>query len=127
LCVLTYTHYATQARRQRQERQAQGRLKQQAATRDDHAAGQTAGARPRPHLLATRKIPKIAGHVVGANPPTPPYPAKWPSDRFDIVWVFTPPASASAPWGFVQVPQQLLAGDTDTVISLMAPLRTAAE
>lgn len=73
------------------------------------------------------KIAKIAGHIVGANPPAPPYPVKWPSDRFDIVWVFTPPASPSAPWGFVQVPQQLLPGDQDTVISLMAKLRAAAE
>jgi hypothetical protein len=73
------------------------------------------------------KIPTIAKHIVGANPPTPPYPAKWPGDRFDIVWVFTPPASTSAPWGFVQVPQRLLPGDADTVISLMAPLRTAAK
>jgi len=70
------------------------------------------------------KIPTIADYIVGANPPTPPYPAKWPGNRFDIVWVFTLPASTSAPWGFVQVPQQLLPGDTDTVIS---PLRTAAK
>jgi len=72
------------------------------------------------------KIPKIAGHIVGANPPVPPYPASWPGNRFDVVWVFTPPPTTSAPWGFVQVPQQLLAGDQDTVIPLVAPLRTAA-
>ena len=48
----------------------------------------------------------------------PPYPATWPANRLDVVWVFTPPAAPSMAWGFVQVPQQLLAGDTDTVIPL---------
>ena len=72
------------------------------------------------------KIPAIAGYIVGANPPVPPYPASWPGNRFDVVWVFTPPPSASAPWGFVQVAQQLLAGDTDTVISGKAPVRKSA-
>jgi hypothetical protein len=33
------------------------------------------------------------------------------------VWVLTPPAGPSQPWGFVQVPQQLLDGDSDTVIT----------
>jgi len=70
-------------------------------------------------------IPKIAKHIVATSPPNPPYPASWPGDRFDIVWVFTPPAASSAPWDFVQVPQQLLAGDTDAVISL-SPAQTAA-
>jgi hypothetical protein len=63
------------------------------------------------------KIPDIVRHIVGANPPSPPYPASWPDDRFDVVWVLTPPGGPSQPWGFVQVPQQLLAGDSDTVIT----------
>jgi broad specificity phosphatase PhoE len=64
-----------------------------------------------------QKVPDIAKHIVGSKPPTKPIPSKWPGDRFDIVWVFTPPASSSGQWDFVQVPQQLLSGDADTVIS----------
>jgi hypothetical protein len=42
-------------------------------------------------------------------------PAAWPGDRFDIIWTFTlDPATGQ--YGFGQVPQQLLAGDTATVI-----------
>ena len=44
-------------------------------------------------------------------------PTKWPGDRFDVVWTFTlVPGSAPARYTFGQVPQQLLSGDTDTVI-----------
>ena len=64
-----------------------------------------------------QKITDIAKHIVGSKPPTKPIPSKWPGDRFDVVWVFTPPASSSDHWGFVQIPQQLLSGDTDTVIA----------
>jgi len=44
-----------------------------------------------------QKIPDIAKHIVGSNPPTKPIPTKWPGDRFDIVWVFTPPAMGLRP------------------------------
>jgi hypothetical protein len=45
-------------------------------------------------------------------------PWKWPGDRFDVVSTFTlVPESAPARYTFGQVPQQLLSGDTDTVIS----------
>jgi hypothetical protein len=64
-----------------------------------------------------QKIADIAKHIVGSKPPTKPIPARWPGDRFDIVWVFTPPAPSSDHWGFVQVPQQLLSGDAGTVIA----------
>jgi hypothetical protein len=64
-----------------------------------------------------QKIADIAKHIVGSKPPTKPIPAKWPGDRLDIVWVFTPPAPSSDHWGFVQVPQQLLSGDAGTVIA----------
>jgi hypothetical protein len=63
------------------------------------------------------KIYEIAGHIVGAKPPAKPIPTEWPGDRFDIVWVFTPPAASSDRWGFVQVPQQLLSGDTNSVLT----------
>jgi hypothetical protein len=43
-------------------------------------------------------------------------PSAWPGDRFDIIWTFTlDPATGRYVFG--QVPQQLLLGDTDTVIS----------
>jgi len=67
-----------------------------------------------------QKIPDIAKHIVGSKPPTQPIPGKWPGDRFDIVWIFTSPAGHSDRWDFVQVPQQVLSGDKNTVI---APVR----
>ena len=63
-----------------------------------------------------QKIPEIAKYIVGSKQAKKHIPKKWPGKRFDIVWVFTPPASSSGKWGFVQVAQQLLSGDTDTVI-----------
>jgi len=59
------------------------------------------------------KLREIAGYIVGDHPPSPPYPPTWPGDRFDVVWVFTPPAPGGSAWNFLQVPQQLLAGDLD--------------
>jgi hypothetical protein len=44
-------------------------------------------------------------------------PQQWPSDRFDVIWTFTlVPGATSIQYTFGQVPQQLLSGDTDTVI-----------
>ena len=43
-------------------------------------------------------------------------PQKWPSNRFDVVWIFSR-AGANAPWTFSQAPQLLLSGDSSTVIS----------
>jgi hypothetical protein len=44
-------------------------------------------------------------------------PQKWPGDRFDVIWTFTlVPGAAPAQYTFGQHPQQLLSGDTDTVI-----------
>jgi hypothetical protein len=45
-------------------------------------------------------------------------PQPWPGDRFDVIWTFTlVPGSTPARYTFSQTPQQLLSGDTDTVIS----------
>ena len=42
-------------------------------------------------------------------------PTVWPGDRFDVIWTFAlDPATGRYMFG--QVPQQLLEGDTDTVI-----------
>jgi hypothetical protein len=45
-------------------------------------------------------------------------PQKWPGGRFDVIWTFTlVPAAAPVLYTFTQVPQQLLSGDTGTVIA----------
>ena len=63
-----------------------------------------------------RHIPEIASSL-----PTTPgtvIPQKWDGARFDVIWTFTlVPGSAPAQYTFGQVPQQLLSGDTGTVIS----------
>jgi hypothetical protein len=58
--------------------------------------------------LATA-LPTAAGTAI---------PQPWPGDRFDVIWTFTlVPGSAQAQYTFGQIPQQLLSGDTDTIIS----------
>jgi hypothetical protein len=53
-------------------------------------------------------LPAIPGTVI---------PQTWPGDRFDVIWAFTlVPGAGSAQYSFGQVPQQLMSGDTDTVI-----------
>jgi broad specificity phosphatase PhoE len=54
-----------------------------------------------------RLISSMAARIVGdaAEVPDP-----WPSDRYDLVWVFEPSATGDG-FGFRQVPQLLLAGD----------------
>jgi hypothetical protein len=62
------------------------------------------------HLPAiATSLPTVAGTVI---------PQPWPGDRFDVIWTFTlVPGSAPAQYSFGQIPQQLLSGDADTVIS----------
>jgi len=59
--------------------------------------------------------------AIAASLPTVPgtvIPQPWPGDRFDVIWTFTlVPGSAPAQYAFGQIPQQLLSGDADTVIS----------
>ena len=58
-------------------------------------------------------IPTIANHIVGkANESE--IPQKWPGDRFDVIWAFTP--SSSGGYSFTQLPQMLLFGDSTSVI-----------
>ena len=53
-------------------------------------------------------LPTVPGTVI---------PQPWPGDRFDVIWTFTlVRGSAPAQYTFGQIPQQLLSGDTDTVI-----------
>ncbi len=51
-------------------------------------------------------LPVIDGTVI---------PQAWPGDRFDVIWTFT--LATQGQYQFSQIPQRLLAGDTDTVIS----------
>ncbi len=53
---------------------------------------------------------------MAGNEPKATIPAEWPSDRFDIVWIFDPPAKGKSRWKFTQIPQRLLPGDADTGI-----------
>lgn len=53
-----------------------------------------------------RGIPSVDGSAI---------PAVWPGDRFDVIWTFTLDRDGGR-YVFGQVPQQLLGGDTDTVI-----------
>jgi hypothetical protein len=54
-------------------------------------------------------LPTVPGTVI---------PQTWPGDRFDIIWVFTLVPGTTPPlYSFTQIPQQLLSGDTDTVIA----------
>jgi hypothetical protein len=52
--------------------------------------------------------------LVGLLPNAPSVPQTWPDDRFDIVWVLDP---AGDGWKFSQIPQMLLAGDSEDPIS----------
>jgi hypothetical protein len=63
-----------------------------------------------------QKIHSIAKHLTKSGPPSPPIPDPWPGDRFDLVFVFTPPTQAGQLWTLTQVPQLLLAGDLSTVL-----------
>jgi broad specificity phosphatase PhoE len=58
------------------------------------------------------KIPAIANLILQNQNA----PQKWPSNRFDVVWIFSR-AVANAPWTFSQAPQLLLSGDSSTVIA----------
>jgi hypothetical protein len=54
-------------------------------------------------------LPTVAGTVI---------PQPWPGDRFDVILTFTlVPGPDPAQYTFGQIPQQLLSGDADTVIS----------
>lgn len=53
-------------------------------------------------------LPTVSGTVI---------PPSWPGDRFDVIWSFTAVPGTSPPgYAFTQIPQQLLAGDADSVI-----------
>ena len=58
-------------------------------------------------------IPSLAQSIPTVDATT--IPTAWPGHRFDVIWTFAlDPATGR--YAFGQVPQQLLDGDTDTVI-----------
>jgi hypothetical protein len=61
-------------------------------------------------------IPKFASHI-----PTDPgtiIPSSWPDHRYDIIWCFNRRPGTDPPqYTFGQLPQRLLAGDEDNIIS----------
>lgn len=56
--------------------------------------------------LLAAELPLVHGTVV---------PKKWPADRFDVIWTFE--LVTSGQYAFSQVPQLLLSGDADSVIT----------
>jgi hypothetical protein len=56
-------------------------------------------------------LPSLANSLLSGAPMVPQV---WPDDRFDIAWVLEPAGAAPR---FMQVPQELLAGDSGQVIS----------
>jgi hypothetical protein len=57
-------------------------------------------------------LPTVAGAQI---------PAAWPGDRFDLIWSFSLQAGLpSTVYEFSQIPQQVLAGDADTLAPLSA-------
>jgi hypothetical protein len=61
-------------------------------------------------------IPKLANKILGNKTTTPQH---WPGKRFDMVWVFDLKDGA---WTFSQVPQLVLAGDSDKPIPMTTTL-----
>ena len=58
--------------------------------------------------LIASAIPTVSGTII---------PKTWPNNRFDVIWVFTiVQGSNPIKYNFTQIPQQLLSGDTNTVI-----------
>lgn len=56
-------------------------------------------------------IPGIANIILGNDTTVP---QEWPGDRFDLVWIFD---LTNGAYAFSQVPQQLLAGDSNKTIT----------
>ena len=59
----------------------------------------------------------IVKHLIKGAAVAGSIPGDWPGERFDIVWVLAPPTAQNPSWVFVQVPQRLLEGDQNSVIS----------
>jgi len=56
---------------------------------------------------------KVLPSAVAALPQAPATPQKWPSERFDVVWILT---AKPGGWDFEQTPQMLMPADQDSPI-----------
>jgi len=74
---------------------------------NENALVADATTRPGPTLICWQhgEIPALA-RAFGSVAPTPP--ARWPSNRFDVIWTFTATATG---WKFNQLPESALATD----------------
>lgn len=59
------------------------------------------------------QIPDLAKLLLTGSPDEANRPASWPIHRFDVTWIFD---LQSGVYRFSQLPQQLLAGDSDSPI-----------
>jgi hypothetical protein len=59
------------------------------------------------------QIPELAKLLLKGSPDEGKHPTFWPQDRFDLTWVFE---LQSGIYRFQQIPQCLLAGDSDSPI-----------
>lgn len=57
------------------------------------------------------RLRDIATEIMKSTQTQPTMPANWPDDRFDVVWILTPPTHTEGSWQFAQAPQLLLSGD----------------
>jgi hypothetical protein len=64
------------------------------------------------------KIPKLASYIPLSSNNKNPIPSSWPSDRFDVVFVFDPDTSSGkfGGYNFIQLPQLLLYQDSPDLI-----------
>jgi hypothetical protein len=63
-------------------------------------------------------IPAIGHHILKHTETSGlTVPASWPSERYDLVWVFDRPSGSGRITSFSQLPQLLLAGDQPSVIA----------
>jgi hypothetical protein len=85
---------------------AKGQEPELATTLLNHGPGAVLICWEHGHIpVLANALPTIDGTVI---------PRAWPDDRYDVIWEFT--LGAEAKYAFGQVPQLLLAGDSDTVI-----------
>lgn len=61
------------------------------------------------------RIPALAGSISASAPTS--IPQTWPKDRYDIIWKFTRDGDNSTTYSFEQLPQRLLGGDLDSIIT----------
>jgi hypothetical protein len=86
---------------------AKGHERQLAAALTESGPGSVLICWDHAHIPALASaLPLVDGTVI---------PKVWPADRFDVIWTFT--LVTRDEYSFGQVPQLLLSGDTDTVIT----------